>query len=54
MIKKEKKLQKLYLTDYKYIVSSISNLVNNLGEGIHKVKYKYGHDGEKWETCGIK
>ena len=32
----------------------LSNLVNNLSEGIHKIKCKYGHDGEKSETCGTK
>ena len=30
------------------------NLFNNLAEGIHKIKCKYGHDNEKCETCGIK
>ena len=34
--------------------SSLSNLVNNLSEGIHRIKCKYGHDDKKWETCGIK
>ena len=28
--------------------------VYNLVDGIHKVKYKYGHDDKKFETCGIK
>ena len=32
----------------------LSNLVNNLSEGIHKIKCKYGHDGKKCETCKIK
>ena len=31
-----------------------SNPVNNLSEGIHKIKCKYGHDDKKCETCGIK
>ena len=26
------------------MASSLSNLVNNLSEGIHKIKYKYGHE----------
>ena len=34
--------------------SSLSNLINNLSEGIHKIKCKYGHDDEKCETCWIK
>ena len=33
---------------------SLSNLVNNLFEGIHRIKCKYGHDDKKYETCGIK
>ena len=28
----------------KFIANSLSNLVNNLAEGIHKIKCKYGHD----------
>ena len=27
--------------------NSLSNLVNNLSEGIHKTKFKYGHDNKK-------
>ena len=34
--------------------TSLSNLVNNLAEGIHKTKCKYVHDDKKCETCGIK
>ena len=36
------------------MASSLSNLVNNLAKEIHKVKYKYGHNDKKCETCGIK
>ena len=32
---------------------SLSNLVNNLYEGIHRIKCKYKHDNKKCETCGI-
>ena len=32
------------------MASSISNLVNNLSQGIHKTKCKYGHDDKKCET----
>ena len=35
------------------MTSSLSNLVNNLSEGIHKIKCKFGHDDKKWETCRI-
>ena len=33
---------------------SLSTLVKNLFEGIHKVKSKFGHAGKRCETCGIK
>ena len=33
------------------MASSLSNLVNNLSEGIHKIKCKFGHDDKKCETC---
>ena len=36
------------------MASSLSNFVNNLFEGIHKIKCKFDHDDKKWETCGIK
>ena len=36
------------------MASSLSNLVNNLSEGIHRIKCKYGHDDKKCETGGIK
>ena len=36
------------------MASSLSNLVNNLSEGIHRIKCKFGHDDKKYETCGIK
>ena len=29
------------------MASSLSNLVNDIAEGIHKVKCKYGHDYKK-------
>ena len=35
------------------MASSLSNLVNNLSEGTHKMKCKYGHNDKKYETCGI-
>ena len=36
------------------MTSSLSNQVNNLSEGIHIIKCKFGHDDKKRETCGIK
>ena len=48
----EKKLQKIHLTYYN--LGSLSNLVNNFSEGIQKIKRKYEHEDEKFETRGIK
>ena len=36
------------------MASSLSNVANNLSEGICRTKCKYGHDNKKCETCGIK
>ena len=33
---------------------SLSNLVNNLSEGIYKIKCKHRHNNKNGETCGIK
>ena len=33
-----------FINTARFITSSLSNLVNNLSEGIHKIKCKYGHD----------
>ena len=38
----------------RFMASSLSNLVNNLSEGIDEIKWKYGHNDKKCETCGIK
>ena len=37
----------------RFMASLLSVLVNNLAEGIHKIKRKYGHDNKKFETCGV-
>ena len=36
------------------MASTLSNFVNSLTEGIHKIKCKYGHDNKKCKTCGIR
>ena len=36
------------------MTSSLSTLVDNLAEGIHKTKCKHGHDNKICEECGIK
>ena len=35
------------------MASSLSTLINNLSEGIHKINCKYGHDDKKYKTCGV-
>ena len=36
------------------MICSLSNVVNNLSEGIHRIRCKYGHDDKKYQTCRIK
>ena len=36
------------------MAKSLSNLVNNLSEGIHRIKCKFGHDDKKCKKYGIK
>ena len=43
-----------FIDSTRFMASSLSNLVNNLSEGIHRIKCKYGHDDKKCETWGIK
>ena len=56
----EKKLKKTisyrlqFIDNAKFMASSLSNLVNNLAEGIYKIKCKFGHYNKSWKTCGIK
>ena len=38
----------------RFMASSLPNLVNNLFEEIHKIRYEYGRNDKKSETCGIK
>ena len=39
----------------RFMASSLSNLANNLSDGIHRSKCKFGHGDKKCETkCGIK
>ena len=49
-----KKSYRLHVIDgTRFMASSWSNLVNNLAEGIHKIKCKYKRDNKKCETCRI-
>ena len=36
-----------FLDSASFMASLLSNLTNNLSEGIHRMKYKYGHDDKK-------
>ena len=36
------------------MANSLSNLVNNLSEGLYRIKCKLGHDDKKCKTCEIK
>ena len=37
------------------MANSLSNLVNDLSDGIHRIKCKFGHDDKEMiETCGSK
>ena len=60
MVKIGKKSQTPYLTlsqfigSARFMASSLSNRVSNLPEGIHKIKYKFGHDDKKCKTYEIK
>ena len=43
-----------FIDSARSMASTLSNLVNNLSEGIHRIKYKFGRDDKKCETCGIR
>ena len=36
-----------FIDSARFMASSLSNLVTNLFEGIHRIKCKYGHDDKK-------
>ena len=42
-----------FIDSARFMASSLSYLVNNLSEGIYKIKYKYRHNDRKCETCRI-
>ena len=44
-----------FIDSTKFMESSLSNIVNNRSEGIHRIhKCKYGHNDKKCKTCRIK
>ena len=38
---------KIYCKFARFIASSLSNLLNNLSESIHKIKCNFGHNDKK-------
>ena len=42
-----------FIDSARFMASSLSNSVKNLSEEIHQIKFKYGHDNKKCETCRI-
>ena len=43
-----------FIDSTRFMGSSLSHLVNNLSEGMHRIKFKYRHEDKNCETCGIK
>ena len=44
----------VFIDSTRFMSNSLSNFVNNLSEGIDRIKCKFGLDDNKCETCGIK
>ena len=42
-----------FINSARFMESSLSNLVNNLSERLHRIKCKYEHDVKKYETYKI-
>ena len=43
-----------FIHSARFMASSLLNLVNNLSEGLHRIKCKLEHGDKKCHTCGIK
>ena len=43
-----------FIDTVRFMTSSLSILVNNLSEGIHRIRCKLGHDDKKCKTCAVK
>ena len=43
-----------FIDSARFIASLLSNLVNNISEGIHTIKCKYWHGDKKCASCGIR
>ena len=42
-----------FIDSARFMASSLSNLVKNLSEWVHRIKCKFGHGNKKIETCGV-
>ena len=42
-----------FIDSASFMASSLSNRVNNLFEGIHKINCEHEHDDQKGETCKL-
>ena len=40
-----------FIDSAKFMTSSLSNLLNNISEEIHRIKCKFGHHNKNCETC---
>ena len=43
-----------FIDSARFMASLLSYLVNNVYEGLHRIKCKFGHYDKKCETCRIK
>ena len=42
-----------FIDSTRFMESSLSNFVNNISEGIHRIKYKFGHNNKKCENVEL-
>ena len=43
-----------FIDSARFMASTLSNLVKNLSDGIHRIKCTFGYNDRKCETCRIK
>ena len=42
-----------FLASARFTAGSLSNVINNLSERTHRIKYKYGHDTKRCGTFRV-